>query len=69
MSRESRFALRLPAELYERIRSKSEQAGISINEYIGRTLADSFGGQSELERRVTELEETLNQLRVTITTD
>lgn len=57
MARESRFALRLPPDLYERIRSEAEQGGISINEYIVRALASHLGMRDEFERRLLDLEQ------------
>jgi hypothetical protein len=54
--RESRYPLRLPPTLHNRIRVEAEKAGVSVNEYIVRALSDHLGGQSELERRIAELE-------------
>jgi hypothetical protein len=56
MPRESRYPLRLPPALHDRIRKEAEKAGVSVNEYIVRALSDHLGGQSELERRIAELE-------------
>lgn len=56
MPRESRYPLRLPPTLHDRIRKEAEKAGVSVNEYIVRALSDHLGGQSELERRIAELE-------------
>jgi hypothetical protein len=56
MSRESRYPLRLPPELHERIRKEAHKAGVSVNEYIVRALSEYMGGQSELERRIADLE-------------
>jgi hypothetical protein len=56
MHRESRYPLRLPAVLHERVRTESNKAGVSINEYIVRALSEYMGGQSELERRIADLE-------------
>lgn len=62
MARESRFALRLPAELYERVKTEAAQAGISMNEMIVKAVSHYFDIRLEYERRFTELESRLAAL-------
>lgn len=56
MARESRYALRLPSELYDQIKSVSDGAGISMNEFIVRALTAHFDEKPAIDQRLTELE-------------
>ena len=56
MPTESRFALRLPTDLYDFVRGKAEASGKSINEYIVFVLSDYHRLTDDVDRRLSVLE-------------
>lgn len=62
MPRDSRYALRLPPELYELIKTKAAEADRSMNEEILQALTSFYNVESEQNRRIAELERRLQLL-------
>ena len=56
MPRESRYALRLPPELYVAIKEAAAQSKQSMNEYIVTALTQYMAVKDEHERRIADLE-------------
>lgn len=62
MPTESKFALRLPTDLYEFIRKEAEKSGKSINEYIVFVLSDYHRLRDKLESDIRDLQERMARL-------
>jgi hypothetical protein len=62
MSNESKFALRLPTDLYNRIRLEADKLSKSINEFIVQALTEYIDFKDETESRLAELERRLEQV-------
>lgn len=56
MPTESRFALRLPTDLYDLVRGEAEEKGKSINEYIVFVLSDYHNLKGDMDRRISAIE-------------
>lgn len=50
------ITVRIPADLYAQLLEKAQKEDRSLNAQIVRALAEHMGGQSELERRIADLE-------------
>lgn len=56
MPRESRYALRLPPELYAAIKEAAAQSNQSMNEYIVMALTQFMSVKDAHEKRIADLE-------------
>lgn len=66
MARESRYALRLPPELHEQLKTEAETSAISMNELIVRILSAHFGPKDELEQRIGKVERGLERTQTVV---
>lgn len=56
MPRESRYALRLPPELYAAVKEAAAQSNQSMNEYIVMALTQFMSVKDAHEKRIADLE-------------
>lgn len=62
MPTESKFALRLPTDLYEFIRDEANKNGKSINEYIVFVLSDYHKLRDKMEEDIKDLQQRMARL-------
>ena len=55
--KESRFALRMPDDMYNLVKERAEQAGISMNEFVVSSIAAQLRQADEKIERYLSLEE------------
>lgn len=53
------ITIRIPADLYAQLLERAQKEDRSLNAQIVRALSEHMGGQSELERRIADLERRL----------
>ena len=59
----TRITLRLPSDIATTAKASADNEGVSLNEYIIAAVVAYSGYQSEIERRVSELENEIVKLR------
>lgn len=61
-----RVTLRLPEELHQRLQTKAQQAGVSLNQTIVATLSDSLGHGDDADDEHGLLQEQVQHVRTAL---